>query len=470
MNALRTTRQMSPSACASFSARRLTNLATLLVVALVTMNSAAMAKEVRVVRIDGTFATGTWLGSPDGRTLQLGAPDAALTLRFDDLSRVEFRGANRPVPRTTSVTFHLADGGRLFGELIDRQAGFTGPKEAIDNVMGVTAIGSPTALPFNRLAAVELASGEDFPLARKVFQTALASRRPGKDLLITRERPAFPGSDPAESVSPADPQTEPPRPAEPAKSVAGRLVSLGKSAGSFVFADRERSFQVDRVYGIVLATGVWDAWGPAARREYPVRVELIDGATFTGRIERADGESIHIATSVNVDVVLDLDDIAALTITSDRVVHIGDLRTVTQKIEGILHRPWTPRFDKSAAGGPISLGGRVYERGLGVHSRTELTFALDGAYETFVATIGIDDSVRPRGNVVFRVAGDGVILYDSGAVTGKDKPVYIRVDVADVKRLRLIVDFGEGLDLADHADWADARLLKPAPPIDAKTH
>ncbi len=462
MNVLRTTRQMSPIARGLSFARRLTKPTTFLAIALVTISSAAMGTEVRVVRIDGTSATGTWLGSPDGRALQLRAPDVTLTLRFDDLSRVEFRDANRPVPRTTSVTFHLADGGRLFGELIDRQAGFTGPKEPADNVMGVTAIGSSTALPFDGLAAVELASREDFPLARKVFQTALASRRPGEDLLITRERPAFPGSD-------DKPQIEPPRPAEPAKSVAGRLISLGQSAGSFVFADRERSFQADRVYGIVLATGVWNAWGPAARREYPVRFELIDGSTFTGRIERADGESIHVATSVNVNVVLDLDDIAALTITSDRVVHIGDLKTVTQKTEGILHRPWTPRFDKSAAGGPISLGGRVYERGLGVHSRTELTFAIDGAYETFVATIGIDDSVRPRGSVVFRVAGDGRILYDSGAVTGKDEPVDIRVDVTGVKRLRLIVDYGEGLDLADHADWADARLLKPAPSIDAKT-
>ena len=168
--------------------------------------------------------------------------------------------------------------------------------------------------------------------------------------------------------------------------------------------------------------------------------------------------------------MLDLDDIAALTITSDRVVYISNLKTVTQKIEGILHRPWAPRFDKSAGGGPISLGGRVYERGLGVHSRTELTFAIDGVYEMFVATIGIDDSVRPRGSVVFRVVGDGRVLYDSGVVTGKDEPVDIRVDVTDVKRLRLIVDFGEGLDLADHANWADARLLKPAPSIDAKTH
>ena len=61
-------------------------------------------------------------------------------------------------------------------------------------------------------------------------------------------------------------------------------------------------------------------------------------------------------------------------------------------------------------------------------------------------------------------------MYESGIVTGKDESFDIRVDVSDMQTLRLIVDFGEGLDLADHADWADARLLKPAPTVDAKTH
>ena len=456
MNPLRTTKPNPSIARPLFLARPLIELRTLLAIALMATSAVAMGKEVRVVRIDGRAITGTWLGSHDGRVLKIRTNDGDEALRFDDLSLVRFRDTKRSLLAATSATFHLADGGRLFGTLID-------PKEAVDSVLGITALGRPTVLPFDRLAAVELANHENFPLAREVFEAALVSRQPGKDLLITRERPAYIGSN-------DDPQTIPPRPAEPAKSVAGQLISLGQDEGSFIFGDRERTFQADRMYGVVLATGVWNASSPAARREYPVRVELVDGSTFTGRIERADGDSIHMATSLNAIVALDLEDVAAMTITSDRVVFLGDLKTVTQKIDGILHRPWPPRFDKSVAGTPISLDGRVYERGLGVHSRTELTFDIGGDYEMFVATIGIDDSVRPRGSVVFRVIGDGRVMYESGIVTGKDESFDIRVDVSDMQTLRLIVDFGEGLDLADHADWADARLLKPAPTVDAKTH
>jgi hypothetical protein len=105
----------------------------------------------------------------------------------------------------------------------------------------------------------------------------------------------------------------------------------------------------------------------------------------------------------------------------------------------------------------------VFDKGLGVHSRTELDYQLDRAYESLVATIGIDDAVRPRGSVVFRVLGDGKVLFDSGVLTGKDPPRDVNVNVVGVSLLTLVVDYGDELDLSDQADWGGARLLKPAP-------
>jgi hypothetical protein len=108
----------------------------------------------------------------------------------------------------------------------------------------------------------------------------------------------------------------------------------------------------------------------------------------------------------------------------------------------------------------MQIGGRRFEKGIGCHSLTELVYSIDGAYDSFVATIGIDDSVRPRGAVVFRVRGDERVLFDSGPVTGTDDPRQIVVDVREVKELTLVVDYGPGLDVSDHADWGDARLLR----------
>ena len=58
--------------------------------------------------------------------------------------------------------------------------------------------------------------------------------------------------------------------------------------------------------------------------------------------------------------------------------------------------------------------------------------------------------------------GDGRVLFESGEITGRDEPRAIRVNIVGVKIIALLVDFGEELDLSDHADWADARLIRPA--------
>ncbi len=68
--------------------------------------------------------------------------------------------------------------------------------------------------------------------------------------------------------------------------------------------------------------------------------------------------------------------------------------------------------------------------------------------------------MRPRGSVVFRVRGDGRLLFESGETTGSDPPREIAVDVAGVRRLTLECDESGDLDLGDHADWAAARLIR----------
>ncbi|MCH8271513.1 MAG: NPCBM/NEW2 domain-containing protein, partial [Planctomycetes bacterium] len=78
------------------------------------------------------------------------------------------------------------------------------------------------------------------------------------------------------------------------------------------------------------------------------------------------------------------------------------------------------------------------------------------------ATLGINDSVRPRGSVVFGILGDGAVLHETTVLTGTSEPQLCRVDVTGVTLLTLVTDYGDALDLADHADWGGARLLRPA--------
>ncbi len=476
--------------------------------------------DVRLVHIDGTTARGEWIGSPDGRAIEIQTADGRQSLSLDDLSSVTFdpesnrrdtgspehrhigdadpsnvEGSGSPAeeqsgPQATIGDFqstrpaviHLADGGRLHGELLggrreDEPSTATGvapdtegetdarPSAISEGIYTRTVLGSRVLLPFDRLAALQLERNTRYARAAELFRAALAARLPGYDVLVTRSVP--------------EPQ-----------SLRGRLVSFDGEGGLFVFGDRSRRFRADKLYGIVFATG-------ASRAEvapHPITVTFADGSVVSGQVvhpevcpsEDTDAvlhttDGLCVATSLGVAAAIPLSNVVDVRIRSTRVVYVSTLSPLHEQVDGLLHgrvagrTPWAVRFDQSVIGGPLAIAGRRFDSGLGVHSRTELTYEIGGAYETFVVTIGLDDAVRPRGSVVFRVLGGktsgqaSTVLFDSGVVTGADPPRDVIVDVSGITLLTLVVDYGNDLDLADAAVWGDARLLKPRTQDDGDT-
>jgi hypothetical protein len=156
-----------------------------------------------------------------------------------------------------------------------------------------------------------------------------------------------------------------------------------------------------------------------------------------------------------------LDRVAGIRLASDRVSRLADLKPDAVKEHGYFDTTFHYRANRSVAGGPLRLGGRTYRTGLGLHSFCELTYRLDGRYFTFVATVGIDDGVRPGGDATLTFLGDGKPLAKELRLTGKDAPQPVRIRLTGVKTLLIRVDFGtDGLDFCDHVDLAGARLIK----------
>src|SRR5262249_41274380 len=143
-----------------------------------------------------------------------------------------------------------------------------------------------------------------------------------------------------------------------------------------------------------------------------------------------------------------------------KLVYLSDLKPADVKETPYLDGSFPFRADRSVGGHPLHLGGKTYRRGLGVHSKSELTYTLDGGFQTFNATVGIDDAVSGQGSVIFRVYGDDKLLKETPVLRGGDTPVELEIPVKGVLLLRLEVDYADNGDVADHADWADARLLR----------
>ncbi len=153
-------------------------------------------------------------------------------------------------------------------------------------------------------------------------------------------------------------------------------------------------------------------------------------------------------------------DLVYLQPTGGRAVYLSDLAPAAYRFVPFLDLAWPYRTDRAVTGERLRAGGRTYLKGIGVHSASQLSYTLDGAYRRFDAELAIDDSTGGRGSVRFRVFVDGSEKYASGPVRGGDPPVPVSVDLTGAKTLELIVVYGERGDELDRAVWLDARLVK----------
>jgi len=108
-------------------------------------------------------------------------------------------------------------------------------------------------------------------------------------------------------------------------------------------------------------------------------------------------------------------------------------------------------------GGPLTLRGRTYQKGLATSSPSLVRYRLGKRCHELIAEIGIDDAAQGAGSVVFQVWADGEKLFDSGIIYGTTAPQTLSVDLSGRSEMRLWVGQVDDIE-QDHADWADARL------------
>ncbi|MEC7557461.1 MAG: NPCBM/NEW2 domain-containing protein [Planctomycetota bacterium] len=202
-----------------------------------------------------------------------------------------------------------------------------------------------------------------------------------------------------------------------------------------------------------------------------VRIAFSDGSrlTATGPIsgenrliglEFSGLETVGAATAGKAHVDVPLPVIRSVQFFGD-----GILRLTTRTPERVVHTPFLgtvrpPVIDGSIGGGPLEVGGRWSASGLGMTSRTRMTWPLDGRHRWFCSRVAIDDTAGDSGDVVFRVLVDGRSAWSSGPVRGGRKPRIIGpVDLAGARKLTLVVEYGRRADVGDHAAWLDPRLV-----------
>lgn len=193
-----------------------------------------------------------------------------------------------------------------------------------------------------------------------------------------------------------------------------------------------------------------------------VLLELTDGTRLTARrLELTEPGLLTVDALFGARLAVPLSAVVSLRFLGGRAEYLSDLEAAEYRFTPFLGTRWPLRRDRNVLGGPLRIAGREYAKGIGLHSRSRVTYDLQGGYRQFRATIGVDDSAGKRGSVVFAVEVDGERRFTSDPLTGKSEALSIPpIDVSGKDRLTLIVDFGQFGDIRDHADWCDAVLIR----------
>lgn len=198
---------------------------------------------------------------------------------------------------------------------------------------------------------------------------------------------------------------------------------------------------------------------------------LTDGSRVTAQastmafLEAEPGkpELVQLQLTCGAEVRIPRAAVKSVAVLGGRAEYLSDLKPVAYTFRPFLSQDWPLRRDRNVLGGPLRLRGREFAKGLGTHSQSEITFALDRKYERFHTIIGIDDCASGGGQALFSVSVDGQREYHSGNVTGNAPPLEIPpIDVSAGSRLTLSVDYGAGGDVLDRGDWCQALLIRKA--------
>ncbi len=206
-------------------------------------------------------------------------------------------------------------------------------------------------------------------------------------------------------------------------------------------------------------------YAPAFRRAGPggrphVLAAFNDGSVLAALELTLDEKSAAATIPGGLKFSAAAKDLAGVEFLGGRATYLSDIRPADYRSIPYLTLKWPYHTDRSVLGARLRGGGRVYLKGLGMHSAARLTYLLTEPFRRFQAELAIDDETGGRGSVGFRVFVDGRQVYTSAVVRGGQAPLPISVDLKGAKRLDLVIDFADRGDEFDHADWLDARLIR----------
>jgi len=351
----------------------------------------------------------------DRATVTLRTPEGSLELPVDQVMGLEFASTEPVVPANGKVLVALESDGLLVASEIttdDREATVT----LSDN--------QPITLPIAGIRGILFGSAS--PTFFEQWKRT-CGEPPPRDVLV---------------ASKGDEQAE----------LDGTVGNIGAERIAFTAEGESIDVRRERVRAIYFAKNPQTVTSPITIHEvnghrWPVqKVEWNDlGVTFSG--DRIGSQLRQFS------------DIARIDYSSGRVAYLSDIEPEKVEYAPYLDTVWTLQRDRNTSNNPIRIGPNTFRKGLVLHSKTTVTYSLDGQYQLLQLTAGMEREAGPFGDALLQFIIDGKVAREV-AITSPSAPLDLNLDLKNARQLTIVVDYGLRADLGDHVALGNARLLK----------
>lgn len=243
----------------------------------------------------------------------------------------------------------------------------------------------------------------------------------------------------------------------------GVLGDMGEKTADFELDGEKIPVKRGKIFGVI--------YYHAAKGEPPAALcTLTDasGSRWAVRSLALKDKEIEWTTPAGVTVKRPASSVASIDFSGGKIVYLSDLKPDasqytpffgTAKDIPSIAEFYAPRMDRGMSGKPLKVEGKQYDKGVAMKSRTEIAYRLPGKFTRLKALAGIDDEVRPHGNLRLVIRGDDRVLLET-TIAGNEPAKPIDLEVTGVRRLTILADFGEEMDIADCLDLCLARICK----------
>ncbi|MBM4069474.1 MAG: hypothetical protein FJ271_11070 [Planctomycetes bacterium] len=242
----------------------------------------------------------------------------------------------------------------------------------------------------------------------------------------------------------------------------GRLLEIGEKGFTMETGNRALTIDAARVACLALNTDLQARFRPVLPYYHVILEDgsRLDFASFKldASADRFEGKTLFGAR-----LALLPGRIAAIDPRHDRIDYLSDLKPKQYEHTPYLDLTWPLALDTTVTGQPLVVHGDTFDKGLGMHAKSVVSYDLKGRYRRFDALAAMDAHVAPKGTARVRVLIDGK-EQDIGAkkeLSARDElPLVIQLDVRKARVLTLVTDFGSAGDVQARVNWADCRLTR----------